>query len=181
MKRIILFLSCLLPAICMQASAAGSITIDKTSATASVEAVDVPLGDLIEAARLRTGTSVRGTIPMINVTMTVRDVHLGSLVERILTEAGLTFEREDGSILLRSPAEKTVSLDVVDASVHQLVDSLAEQCGIRNVMIDPDVKMRGGTFRFVGVPCSTALRVVFSTMDLDAAVDSGSVLVVRGR
>jgi type II secretory pathway component HofQ len=67
-----------------------------------------------------------------------------------------------------SAAGKTVTLDVKDAEVRDVLASMKEQCGIRNMVIDPDVKGSGATLKFRDVPCETAFRVVLRQFGLTA-------------
>lgn len=63
-------------------------------------------------------------------------------------------------------AERTVTLDVKDAELRAVLESMRKQCGIKNMVIDPDVKGEGATLKFREVPCSTAFRIVFSQFGL---------------
>ena len=61
----------------------------------------------------------------------------------------------------RRPAvpARTVTLDVKDEDVHAILESMQQQCGIRNLLIDKDVKGKGMIY-FREVPCATAFRIV---------------------
>ena len=63
-------------------------------------------------------------------------------------------------------AEKTVTLDVKDAELLDVLASMKKQCGIRNMVVDPDVKGGGATLKFRDVPCSTAFRIVLRQFGL---------------
>jgi type II secretory pathway component GspD/PulD (secretin) len=76
--------------------------------------------------------------------------------------------------------ENGVTLDVKDADVRDVLKSMQKQCGIRNLVIDPDVSGRG-TFYFRDVPCDTAFRVVFRTTDLRGRLEPNSVVTVSRR
>ena len=65
--------------------------------------------------------------------------------------------------------EKSASLDVKDEDVRVVLQSLKEQCGVKNLVIDRDVQGRA-TFYFVDVPCRTAFDVVFRTFGLKAEI-----------
>lgn len=58
-----------------------------------------------------------------------------------------------------SVALRTVTLDVKDEDVHAILKSMQQQCGIRNLLIDKDVKGKGMIY-FREVPCATAFRIV---------------------
>lgn len=177
--KAILVMACLLAASGLEITPTIRIDVDRTTKTADVRATGAALVDLTNAARLRAGTAVSGTIPDRTVTMSLRRVPLDDLVEVILSEAGLSVKREHGALHVRSVEERTASLDLVDADLEPTIRSLAEQCGIPNVMIDPNLKRSGATFRFREVPCSSAFDVVFSTMRVNGRV-GGSIVVVRG-
>jgi len=76
-----------------------------------------------------------------------------------------------------SAAEPTVTLDVKDAEVRDVLASLKEQCAIRNMVIDPDVKGSGGRLIFRDVPCSTAFRVVFRQFNLTGQIEPSMTIV----
>lgn len=65
---------------------------------------------------------------------------------------------------------KTVTLYVKDAEPRVVLKEMQKQCGIRNMMIDPDVPNTGVTFYFRQVPCDTAFRVVLRTYGLTTQV-----------
>jgi type II secretory pathway component HofQ len=74
--------------------------------------------------------------------------------------------------------EKTVVLDVKDAEARAILRSMQKQCGVKNMIIDPDVGGTG-TFYFRDVPCETAFKVVFRTLGLAGQVMENSVVTVR--
>jgi hypothetical protein len=61
---------------------------------------------------------------------------------------------------------RTVTLDVKDAEAREVLQSLKKQCGIKNMIVDPDVQPAGASFYFREVPCATAFRVVLRTYGL---------------
>lgn len=65
-----------------------------------------------------------------------------------------------------SAKPRTVTLDVKDAPAREVLASMKKQCGIRNLVIDPDVNPPAATFFFREVPCETAFRVVLRTYGL---------------
>jgi hypothetical protein len=71
-----------------------------------------------------------------------------------------------------------VTLDVRDEDATVILRSMQKQCGIKNLVIDPDVKA-SGTFYFKDVPCPTAFKVVLRTMSLSAATYSNQVVTVE--
>ena len=64
------------------------------------------------------------------------------------------------------PKPRTVTLDVKDAEARVVLKAMQKQCGIRNLIIDPDVRPAGASFYFREVPCDTAFRVVLRTYGL---------------
>lgn len=71
----------------------------------------------------------------------------------------------------------TVTLDVKDAEARVVLKSMQKQCGVRNLIIDPDVPRTAATFYLRDVPCETAFRVVLRTYGL-AAQSSPQILEV---
>jgi type II secretory pathway component GspD/PulD (secretin) len=89
-------------------------------------------------------------------------------------------------LLIASPlaaaaaAKRSVTLDVKDADVHDVLKSIQKQCGIKNLVIDPGVSA-SGTFYFHQLPCKTALDTVLRTTGLAAKSYSGDVVAVHRR
>lgn len=75
---------------------------------------------------------------------------------------------------------RTVTLDVKDAEARVILRSVQKQCGIRNLIIDPDVQ-GSGTFYFREVPCGKALSVILRTMGLAAQLHPNSIVTVERR
>jgi hypothetical protein len=71
---------------------------------------------------------------------------------------------------------RTVTLDVKDGEARVILKDMQKQCGIRNLVIDPDVR-GSGTFYFREVPCETAFRAVFRTLGLTGQVETNLVTV----
>jgi hypothetical protein len=74
----------------------------------------------------------------------------------------------------------TVTLDVNDADVRDILKSMQRQCGIRNLLIDKDVS-GAGTVYFREVACTTAFRVVLAQFGLTGQVEPHIVTVERTR
>lgn len=80
-----------------------------------------------------------------------------------------------------APAKpRGVTLDVKDADVHVVLQSIQKQCGIKNLVIDPGVT-GSGTFLFHDVPCKVALDTVLRVNGLAAKTYSSSVVAVAPR
>lgn len=75
---------------------------------------------------------------------------------------------------------RTVTLDVKDGEARVILKSMQKQCGIRNLILDPDVK-GSGTFYFREVPCEDAFPAVLSTMGLVGHFEPNDVLQVSVR
>jgi hypothetical protein len=75
---------------------------------------------------------------------------------------------------------RTVTLDVKDAEARVILVSMQKQCGVRNLVIDPDVQ-GSGTFYFREVPCDAAFRMVLRTLGLAGQVEPNSVVTVGVR
>ena len=93
--------------------------------------------------------------------------------ERVLSE-----EARPKAAVVREP---TVTIDVKDAEIRPLLKTMQRQCGIKNLVIDPNVQGGGGTFLFRGVPCRQAFDIVFRTFDLTAVQYPNSVVTVGAR
>lgn len=75
--------------------------------------------------------------------------------------------------------QRSVSLDVKDAEARVILRSLQKQCGIKNLVIDPEVQ-GSGTFYFRDVPCEKAFPIVLRTMGLAGTIE-GEVMSVERR
>ena len=75
---------------------------------------------------------------------------------------------------------RTVTLDVKDGDARVILRSVQQQCGIRNLIVDPDVQ-GSGTFFFRDVPCAQAIPVVLRVMGLAGQVQGQSVVRVEPR
>src|SRR6185369_4243863 len=97
---------------------------------------------------------------------------------RVALFAGLMFLAP----LLARAADKepTATLDVKDEDIRVVFQSLKEQCGVRNLLIDKDVSGKA-TFYLHDVPCTAAFEVVARTMSLAYDIEPNSVVSVRPR
>ena len=75
-------------------------------------------------------------------------------------------------ILAATISARTVTLDVKDAEPRVVLKEMQKQCGIKNMILDPEVDKAktGATFYFREVPCETAFRVVLRTYGLGTHV-----------
>jgi hypothetical protein len=76
------------------------------------------------------------------------------------------------------PAEPTVTLDVKDAEARVILKSMQKQCGVKNLIIDPQVPEVNGTFLFKKVPCGMAFRIVLRSLGLDSVTYPNSLINV---
>jgi type II secretory pathway component GspD/PulD (secretin) len=94
----------------------------------------------------------------------------------LLTMSGMA-AAAPGQASSRAPA---VTLDVKDADVRDILKSMQQQCGVKNLLIDKDVS-GAGTIYFRGVACTTAFRVVLAQFGLTGQVEPHLVTVERTR
>ena len=76
-----------------------------------------------------------------------------------------------------SSSTPTVTLDVKDADVLEVLASMKTQCGIKNMVIDPDVKGTAPRIKFREVPCETAFSVVFKQFGLTGQYEANVTTV----
>lgn len=81
----------------------------------------------------------------------------------------------------KKPKERTVTLDVKDVEVREILKTLQTQCGIKNLVIDPNVKGKAGTFLFNDVPCHTAFSVVLRATGLHMVTYENNVVEVGSK
>lgn len=92
---------------------------------------------------------------------------------------GATAKRLDANadpIIVR-PVGPAVTIDVKDAEAAEILKSIQKQCGVKNLMIDPQVKGKG-TFYLVDVPCHQAWSVVVRSLGFEARVYTNSIIRV---
>ncbi|HJT18248.1 MAG TPA: hypothetical protein VJ853_12700 [Thermoanaerobaculia bacterium] len=80
-----------------------------------------------------------------------------------------------GALLLAA----TVTLDVKDAKVRDVLKSMQKQCAVKNLIVDPDVPEGSASFYFHEVPCKTAFDVVLATYKLKSIEYSTSTVAVE--
>lgn len=101
-------------------------------------------------------------------------------VRAIVAAAHFELVSDNSGLWVRDRNESSVTLDVKDEDVRSILTSMQRQCGIRNLMIDPDVQGKG-TFLFRDVPCQTAFTTVFKSLGLSSTIYENSVIAVGGR
>lgn len=110
------------------------------------------------------------------VSFSARGVRPEAALAALALSGGAKVSDEREHLVIRT-AGPVVTLDVKDAEVHAILRSLKEQCGIRNLIVDPGVS-GSGTFLLRDVPCRTALHVVLQMMGLRASYQPNSVVTV---
>ena len=86
-----------------------------------------------------------------------------------------------GALLLAAALQKTVTLDVKDAKVRDVLKSMKQQCAVKNLIVDPDVPEGSATFYLKDVPCPQAFDIVMRTYHLKAVTYSDSLTQVEQR
>jgi len=74
----------------------------------------------------------------------------------------------------------TVTLDVKDEDVRDILKSMQKQCAIKNLAIDPQVQGKA-TFYLRNVPCTSAFDIVLRTFGLRAVNYSPTLAAVERR
>jgi hypothetical protein len=92
---------------------------------------------------------------------------------------GATEKKVDGKAA-EKPRPPTVTLDVKDEEVRDILKSMQRQCGIKNLAIDPEVHGKA-TFYLRNIPCAKAFDVVLRTFGLRSVTYSSSLTAVEKR
>lgn len=159
------------------------LRVDRSSGRAlySLSVIKAPLQRVateIAAATRRTVT-VDAPSREIVVSVNVADASEERMLESVAAAAGLWWSRRGDTIRFQT-TEPTASVDVKDEDVRSVLRSLQEQCGVRNLVIDPAVTGKG-TFLFRDVPCRQAFSVVFSSFGLNGEFTGRSVGTIAPR
>ena len=139
--------------------AAASISVRRSpynSKTIDVYIVDEKLTDAIGAIEPYLPKRVEivlGEDPV--VTYRAKEVAPEKALRALAAVGKLTLTSNDDQYWIRSTGEPSVTLDVKDAEAREILKSMQRQCGIKNLMIDPQVQ-GSGTFLFNQVPCRQA-------------------------
>ena len=136
------------------------------------------LSRVLSAVSMRTGDAIALDAPdrLVTIDLTARDVP--ELLARIARDEGLAVIAGEQGYTLRDPAEPSVTIDVVDAELGEILAVVKKQCGIKNVIVDPGVTGKG-TFLFREVPCGISLRTILRTMALAVETYPSSVVRVK--
>jgi hypothetical protein len=111
------------------------------------------------------------------ITVRARQISPEGALDRIVAAAGVELKSEGGRHWILDNREPSVTLDVKDAEVREILKTMKLQCGIKNLIIDPDVTGTG-TFMFTDVPCKVAFNTVFRSLGLAAETYPNSVITV---
>jgi hypothetical protein len=112
------------------------------------------------------------------VTYRAKEVSPAAALKALVATANVEMTEEEERYWVRSAGEPVVSIDVKDADIVEILKSMQRQCGIRNLMIDPQVQGKG-TFLLTEVPCRQAFDVVLRTMGLGAQTYSNNIIRVE--
>jgi len=154
---------------------------EEKKGTINVNIVDEPLSVAIAALQLYLPMGVeQRTAADPQVTLKVRNALPEGVLRALALAARADFVASEDRYTLKDHAEAAVSLDVKDAEVRVILKSMKEQCGIRNLIVDPNVTGTG-TFLFHDVPCRTAFDIVLRSLGLASAEYSNSVVTVGGQ
>jgi hypothetical protein len=182
-QRIHLLLATLvLAAIPLQASITFEREGDPRKPAFSLSATREPLSAIAREITRQTGLTVRIDERANQViSLRIRARSHAELIRYVAAAARRSWSLESGVARIGGRAEPLVDLDVKDAEVRPVLETLRQQCGIRNLVIDPDVQGGSATFLFDGVPCEAAMRAVLHTYALDAISESDTLVGVRTR
>ena len=111
------------------------------------------------------------------ITYRAREVAPERALRALAALAKIEIITDEDRYWLRSPGEPTVTLDVKDAEAREILKMMQRQCGIKNLMIDPQVQGTG-TFLFNQVPCKQAFSIVLRSMGLAAETYSNNIVSV---
>ena len=159
----------------------GSISVRRSpynSKTIDVYVVNERVSDAIGSIEMylpKTVEMVFGDDPV--VTYRAREVAPERALRALAAVAKLSLTSSDDQYWIRSTGEPSVTLDVKDAEAREILKSMQRQCGIRNLMIDPQVQGTG-TFLFNQVPCRQAFTIVLQSMGLAAQTYSNNIVSV---
>jgi hypothetical protein len=119
---------------------------------------------------------ILGTDPV--VTYRAKEVSPATALRALVSAGKVELREDDERFWVRSAGEPAVTIDYKDGEVQEILKSMQRQCGIRNLMIDPNVKGTG-TFMLTEVPCRQAFDVVLRTLGLTAQTYSNDIVRVE--
>lgn len=178
--RSLLVAAALLIAIPVSAAVSVKPSPDKPKAI-DVSIVDEPLSVAVNALELHLEHPVQFLLSADpRVTLRAKQVKAEAALRALALGANARLTVENDRYWIRGLAEPAVTLDVKDADIRDILKSMKVQCGIRNLIVDPDVGGQG-TFILNDVPCNQAFDLVFRTLGLKAEIQENSVVTVGRR
>ncbi len=159
----------------------GSISVRRSpynSKTIDVYIVNERVSEAIGSIQMhlpKTIEMVLGTDPVI--TYRAREVSPEKALRALVNIGKLSLIANADQYWIRSAGEPTVTLDVKYAEAREILKSMQRQCGIKNLMIDPQVQ-GSGTFMFNQVPCRQAFSIVLQSLGLAAQTYSNNIVSV---
>ncbi|HEY3055208.1 MAG TPA: hypothetical protein VGK31_04665 [Thermoanaerobaculia bacterium] len=166
----------------MAAPAMASISVRRSPYNAKrvdVYIVKEPLTEAVGALEMYLPKHVQillGNDPV--VTYRAREVAPETALRALVAAGKVELIVEDDRYWVRSPGEPSVTIDVKDVEARVILKSMQRQCGIKNLLIDPQVQGTG-TFLFTNVPCRQAFDVVLRTLGLAAETYSNNIVHVE--
>lgn len=160
--------------------AAATVSIHRVDPNAiSVIIRDEPLSVAVDALAPMLTKKVRivsGDDPVI--TIREQRTTANAALQAIVRIAKLQLLDEKGVWTIRNTSAPTVTLDVKDMAVREILAAMQKQCGIKNLIVYPSVS-GSGTFLFHDLPCRTAFNVVTSTLSLRIDEYENDLVAVR--
>lgn len=178
MRQLIFSAFLLLTALPLGASILEVKTVDRHAGTVSLQASGASMHAFLRTVELRTGRSIVADFVDFRFRADIEGGTILETLEVLADRLGLELIEQGRTLVVRDAGDAAVRLDVVDASAKSIVESLARQCSIRNLMMDESIDVKG-TFVFDDVPCSIAFRTVFGSLGLSGRLEPSSVLVVE--
>lgn len=163
--------------------ALGSVTVTPAAKARTFDVIvsAEPLSRIVAALQPRVAKAITmriGRDPVISFQR--RGVSAETALRAIVQRSGLELREGETELEITDPKEPVVTLDVKDAEAAVILKSMQRQCGIKNLVLDPDVK-GSGTFLFNRVPCRQAFSVVLRSLGLAASDYSGNMVSVEPR
>jgi type II secretory pathway component GspD/PulD (secretin) len=164
-------------------SARADVTVRRSARTrghVDIVATRAPLAEVARALEPYLGRPVTVDAGRERrVTYAANDIVPASALAGVAAAAHIVVDNSHG-LVLREAVEPAVTIDVKDADIRTILKTVQRQCGMRNLIIDPDVA-GSGTFLFNRVPCALALDTILTTMGLGRYSESSAVTAVGPR
>lgn len=149
--------------------------------TLDVAIVKEPLSAAVKALEIHLPQPVEMTAESDpDITFRAKHVTAVAALNAVALEAGMAVVDKGDRFVVVEPHTPGVTMDVKDTDVHVILKTMQEQCGIKNLVVDPDVH-GNGTFLFHDVPCRDAFDVVFRSLGLSSVIYPNSVVTVSAK